>query len=117
MVVGYLNVVGNRLQDVRFDSAKSVIHSAEKFKAPFRWVLGGGDEMAFRKLEALVRYFFLLKGSMQAVKDNFEDFAIHFSGACRDVGAAKGWAWTEPESAVRANSPGDSNNAKAPDSK
>tara|TARA_R110002003_G_scaffold96_9_gene7451 strand:- start:40765 stop:41370 length:606 start_codon:yes stop_codon:yes gene_type:complete len=117
MVVGYVTVVGNRLQDVRFDSAESVIHGAEKFRAPFCWVLGGGDETAFGKLEALVRYFFLLKGSMHAVKDNFEGFAIHFSGACRDVGAAKGVAWTEPESTVRANSPGSSNNAKAPGSR
>ena len=98
MLVGYVSKVGARLQDVRYDSYESVMQSVEVFKEPFCWIVESEDEEAFAQIEALVRYFFLLKGSMQAVKDNLEDFAAYFSGACRHIAAAKGVDWEEPSS-------------------
>ena len=98
MIVGYINQVGTRLHDVRYDSYTSVMQGVEKFKEPFCWVSESADEKAFARIEALVRYYFLLKGSNQAIKDNIPSFTAHFPGACRDVAAAKGVVRRKPRS-------------------
>ncbi|KAH7089047.1 hypothetical protein FB567DRAFT_627574, partial [Paraphoma chrysanthemicola] len=117
MVVGYVNAVGKNLSDVRYDSIESLIHGAEKVKEPFCWVLESTDDRAFGKLEALVRYFFLLKGSMQAIKYNLQHFPAYFADACRDVAAAKGVDRDQTRVRAKTISSGDTgiaNNSDAP---
>ncbi|KAF2032617.1 hypothetical protein EK21DRAFT_109689 [Setomelanomma holmii] len=90
MILGYVTKVGNGVQDTCFDSLESMVHNANKIKKLFCWTLEASEQTAAGKLEALVRYFFLLKGSTQAVMGNFQDFEMCFPGACRGVAAARG---------------------------
>ncbi|KAH3904454.1 hypothetical protein HBI56_171140 [Parastagonospora nodorum] len=88
MIIGYVTKVGSRIQETRFDSTESVMESVTEFKEPFGCVLHVEGEAAIAKLEALVRYYLLLKGSTQAVKDRITEFEEHFGDACRDIAAA-----------------------------
>jgi hypothetical protein len=71
--------------------------SAEAFKEHFCWVMRPEEDDNLKKLEAWVRYYFVLKGSLQAVKDHVSEFDQHFGEACRDVAAAQGVEWEEPD--------------------
>ncbi|KAH7068861.1 hypothetical protein BKA63DRAFT_421818 [Paraphoma chrysanthemicola] len=113
MVVGYIDTMGKNVQDVRYDSIESLIHGAEQVKEPFCWVLESANDTAFSKLEALVRYFFLLKGSMQAIKNNLTDFSAYFASACRDVAAAKGVHFDQARVLAKTVSSGETDSAKA----
>jgi hypothetical protein len=107
MVIGYVTNVGSHIRETRFDSIESVMESVTEFKEPFNCIIQVGGEATFAKLEALVRYFFLLKGSTQAVKDRIGDFEEHFGDACRDIAVAQGIEWEE----LRDISPGTGANA------
>lgn len=96
MIIGYVTKVGSHIQETRFDSTESVMESVTEFKEPFSCILQVEGETTFAKLEALVRYYFFLKGSTQAVKDRIRDFEEHFGDACRDITAAQGIEREDP---------------------
>jgi len=108
VVIGYVTNVGSHTRETRFDSIESVMESVTEFKEPFNCIIQVEGEATFAKLEALVRYFFLLKGLTQAVKDRIGDFEEHFGNACRDIAAAQGVEREEP----RDISPGAGENAR-----
>jgi hypothetical protein len=101
LIIGYVTISASRVQDIRYDSAKSVLQSVNEFKEPFCWVLGSGQESAFAQLKALLRYYFLVKGSVETVKDHIQVFEKHFENACRVIAAARGVEWTDLNSTGR----------------
>jgi hypothetical protein len=90
MIVDYITHIGPRAEEIRYDSMISVIEGVSEFVQPYCWVFIRRDTTSYKRFEALVRYFLLLKGSTNALKDNTEEFSTHFPGAFRAIAAAKG---------------------------
>lgn len=66
---------------------KTITDCAITFHEPFSWVIKERGNTSVARFEALVRYCFLVKGAISAVKNNFQHFVDHFPGACQDISA------------------------------